>query len=419
MKNVTAKPMPSADNSSGVPKERILSNPHAGLQSMDPATGSAEVTQTSTPLPSVQTIPQSQSSREFQNVLLKQGQENMPQSSGMQTVAEIPVADSAILDRFTPPLAASFQERRFHPVREVEVHYDMAMKVAENANSNIAAAFNDVRSFRNPTTVELNALSSVTPWSWNRPAATPETQIPSEATVSANPKSQPASVPTSSDSSAQTATGQTPNRSQAANSVFPTPGARQSTEADLAVPQRYLHPAMVPGSTTVAAFEGTSSPSNALGGNSAMSPMASLSAEVMVQVIEHGKLLRSGNLDEVTLQLKPEILGKVAIKASLENGQLSTRISVENIQIAQFLSDHANWLRNSMGPVEIQVVSFDHSNASLPAPSFNYKGSSQGDVPAHRGIQPRRRAGTQRTTEPESVTEAATVPSSTRLDLHL
>ena len=295
----------------------------------------------------------------------------------------------------------------------------VATQLQQGSVVNISTGFNNVQSNLSQTTVGLSALTSVTPLSWVQPQAATESSGLGHLSEKngAMPQAEPSSVPSDqnpSDSSSSNREGkQSPGTFRAA------PDAGKLPEAAAAIARGVHHAAEgIPNAAVLDRSSNLAAPVPDSNRPAAGSPQ--LPGDLLVQVLEHGKLLRTSTLDEVTLQLKPEFLGKISIKASLENGQMMTRISVENSQVAQFLNENAGWLRSSLGQVEIQVQRIENSDGSMSSSGFNQKESeSQQDSAAHRGSSGRRSASGLRIADIEPEEELAAIPSANRLDVRL
>ena len=73
------------------------------------------------------------------------------------------------------------------------------------------------------------------------------------------------------------------------------------------------------------------------------------------KVVESVKWVQSGQVQEMTLQLKPEYLGRLQIRAGLENGQLMATIMVESPQVEQRLKENLSYLRESLGEMGFRI----------------------------------------------------------------
>lgn len=327
-------------------------------------------------------------------------------------------SDDATPDGFRPMFKASLQILRPRYEQQGGNQTVTTTSLQQGPGVNVSTAFNNVRSNWNQTSVDLNILTSVTPMSWNQPPAKAEAiagkGIPTEGSsalpevswmpvrqnssfIGSNPESKPEFGPSQLNAEIFKATV------EAAPS-----GPHAAFDAGKAVPHA---PAI--SQSDVAANPTPAAAQPAIAG-------AELPSDLLLQVLEHGKLLRTRTLDEVILQLKPEYLGKVTIKTTLENGQLLTRISVESSQVAQFLNENAGWLRSSLGQVDIQVHRVEYGDGSMPSSTYDQGGSEPHQDPSsHRGTASRRSASGQRVIDPEPEETVASIPSSKRLDVHL
>ncbi len=99
------------------------------------------------------------------------------------------------------------------------------------------------------------------------------------------------------------------------------------------------------------------------------------------QIVEHAKLNLSNGQSQMELQLKPDNLGKIQLKISLENQLVTARFVAESDQVKQIIETNLNILKRSLHESGIQVDSMmvavgqqNHSGAFQH--SMNGQGSS-------------------------------------------
>ncbi len=69
---------------------------------------------------------------------------------------------------------------------------------------------------------------------------------------------------------------------------------------------------------------------------------------VVEQIVERCEMLKNNRRSEVRIQLKPEYLGKIHLRISLEEGILTARLLVENNQVGHMLENNLNQLRQQL-----------------------------------------------------------------------
>lgn len=88
-------------------------------------------------------------------------------------------------------------------------------------------------------------------------------------------------------------------------------------------------------------------------------------SELADQIIQSGKLKLLGDKQEIEIQLKPEYLGKVAIRLSLENGIMTARFLIENHQVARMVDSNLPQLKQTL---EDQGVRFEQVQVEVGDP---------------------------------------------------
>lgn len=96
-------------------------------------------------------------------------------------------------------------------------------------------------------------------------------------------------------------------------------------------------------------------------------------AEVVKQVIEHVKTDVKGNVSEVKMLLKPESLGELSLKISIENGIITAQFTAENQRVKEIIESNFNQLKEALSQSGVEVgalsvsVSSDNENEAMNA----------------------------------------------------
>jgi flagellar hook-length control protein FliK len=93
-------------------------------------------------------------------------------------------------------------------------------------------------------------------------------------------------------------------------------------------------------------------------------------SELADQIIQSGKLKLLGDKQEMEIQLKPEYLGKLAIRLSLENGVMTARFLIENHQVARMVDSNLPQLKQTL---EDQGVRFDQVQVEVGDPGSSFQ----------------------------------------------
>lgn len=105
-------------------------------------------------------------------------------------------------------------------------------------------------------------------------------------------------------------------------------------------------------------------PSNQVEGSSASRHGITL-PEMTEQMIQSGKLKMLATKQEMEIQLKPEYLGKLAIRLTLENGAMTARFIVESHQVGRMLEQNLPQLKQTLAE---QGIRFDQAQVEVGDP---------------------------------------------------
>lgn len=84
--------------------------------------------------------------------------------------------------------------------------------------------------------------------------------------------------------------------------------------------------------------------------------------QLFTQIMDHAKLMLSGNQSELEMNLKPEHLGKLQLKVFVENQVVTARFTAESQQVKQIIETNLNELRDQLRESGLQV---DHLSVSV------------------------------------------------------
>ena len=70
--------------------------------------------------------------------------------------------------------------------------------------------------------------------------------------------------------------------------------------------------------------------------------------QLFTQIMEHAKLMLSGNQSELEMSLKPDHLGKLQLKVMVENQVVTARFVAESQQVKQIIETNLNQLRDQL-----------------------------------------------------------------------
>ncbi len=136
-----------------------------------------------------------------------------------------------------------------------------------------------------------------------------------------------------------------------------------------------------------------------------------ITLDQMQRIADAARLIHSGRSSEVILQLKPESLGRVQIRANLEGQQLTASILVETTQAEYRLKENLNYLRECLGDLglrvqRVEVIAVSSSpDLSLPYGNQGEGGSGQPSQRQRQGTSTREDASSfypEETEEPSS-----------------
>lgn len=97
--------------------------------------------------------------------------------------------------------------------------------------------------------------------------------------------------------------------------------------------------------------------------------------ELTEQMIQSGKLKLLATKQEMEIQLKPEYLGKLAIRLTLENGAMTARFIVESHQVGRMLEQNLPQLKQTLAE---QGIRFDQAQVEVGDPgSFSQEREPQ------------------------------------------
>lgn len=97
--------------------------------------------------------------------------------------------------------------------------------------------------------------------------------------------------------------------------------------------------------------------------------------ELTEQMIQSGKLKLLATKQEMEIQLKPEYLGKLAIRLTLENGAMTARFMVESHQVGRMLEQNLPQLKQTLAE---QGIRFDQAQVEVGDPgSFSQERQPQ------------------------------------------
>lgn len=81
--------------------------------------------------------------------------------------------------------------------------------------------------------------------------------------------------------------------------------------------------------------------------------------EVFNQIVRQARLMSSEGKSEATIQLKPEHLGRVQLKVTIENGTVTARFQAENPMVMQTLDQNMGSLRKALSDIGLSVTQLD------------------------------------------------------------
>lgn len=84
--------------------------------------------------------------------------------------------------------------------------------------------------------------------------------------------------------------------------------------------------------------------------------------QLFTQIMDHAKLMLSGNQSELEMSLKPDHLGKLQLKVMVENQVVTARFVAESQQVKQIIETNLNQLRDQLRESGLMV---DHLTVSV------------------------------------------------------
>ena len=84
---------------------------------------------------------------------------------------------------------------------------------------------------------------------------------------------------------------------------------------------------------------------------------ASETGEIVRQIVDRARVLKFPDRTEVEIRLKPESLGRVVLKVSMESGRLSARFEVSDPEVRTVIETRMDDLRRDLAEQGLQVQS--------------------------------------------------------------
>lgn len=84
--------------------------------------------------------------------------------------------------------------------------------------------------------------------------------------------------------------------------------------------------------------------------------------KIFNQIVEHAKVTMKSGMKEMKVQLNPKILGKIGIKLSLKDGQMTAQLDVANSALRSLLKDNLSVLESQLRESGLNLVSLDVSS---------------------------------------------------------
>jgi len=81
--------------------------------------------------------------------------------------------------------------------------------------------------------------------------------------------------------------------------------------------------------------------------------------KIFNQIVKHAKVTMKSGMKEMKIQMNPKILGKIGIKLSLKDGQMTARLDVANSALRSLLKDNLSVLESQLRDSGINLVSLD------------------------------------------------------------
>ncbi|MDR1532559.1 MAG: flagellar hook-length control protein FliK [Clostridiales bacterium] len=100
--------------------------------------------------------------------------------------------------------------------------------------------------------------------------------------------------------------------------------------------------------------------------------------DIMDQIVERIKIDVRPNISEIKITLKPEHLGDVSMKVSMENGLVTAQFVAENQRVKELIESNFNQLRDFLQQQGLDVSSLSVSVGQKQDGRSSFKGNDQG-----------------------------------------
>ena len=84
-------------------------------------------------------------------------------------------------------------------------------------------------------------------------------------------------------------------------------------------------------------------------------------SEILGRIVENARIILDGSKSEMVMQLKPESLGKLALKVVAEHGIVTARFMVENMQVKQIIETNLQVLKDALEEQGLNIEGFSVS----------------------------------------------------------
>lgn len=101
---------------------------------------------------------------------------------------------------------------------------------------------------------------------------------------------------------------------------------------------------------------------------------AGLEGSILDQVVQNATLALRNGEQEFRIQLKPDFLGAMEVRVSMDSGTVSVRMSVESAATRQLIDNNIGQLRQAFGTDQVRVEHVPSFASSDTAMSFNQDG---------------------------------------------
>ncbi len=109
-------------------------------------------------------------------------------------------------------------------------------------------------------------------------------------------------------------------------------------------------------------------------GNAAAPARAAIEQSIVDQLVQSASLALKDGQQEFRVQLKPEFLGSLEVRVSIEGGVAVVRMAAENAGTRQLIDANIAQLRQAFGTGEVRIEHVPHFGSSDAAWSFNQAG---------------------------------------------